>query len=150
MSEEKQVKGIIQAISKKEKNFSIKIGDLWLSGWNNKFPELNTMNKGDLAEVSYIQNETGERTFNNIVEGKLKITQGTPSEQKSEFKPYSNVLTPEEKKEKRKDILKSVSIKAGVETINNMTLNTGEEGEAVAKKVIEIAEIYYTWLKGEK
>lgn len=148
MNEEKQVKGIIQAISKKEKNFSIKIEDLWLSGWNNKFTnELNSMNKGDLAEVSYIQNETGERTFNNIVEGKLKITQG---QQEDGFKPAVDNAYAQREGEKRKDILKSVSIKAGVETMNNMTLNAGEEGKEVAKKVIEIAEIYYTWLKGEK
>ena len=149
MSEEKQLSGVVLAISIKEEKsmFSLKIGELWVTGKTFKFKDqYQTISKGDKVDLSYTENEAYGKTFLNIIPGKLKITQGTPSE----FKPAGDNAYTQREEGKREDILKSVSLKAGVETINNMTLNTGEEGKEVAKKVIEIAEIYYTWLKGEK
>lgn len=150
MSEEKQAGGQILAVARKEKNFSLKIGDEWYSGWNDKFKENKDINKGDKVEISYIENESGGRTYKNIVEGKLKITKG---ELKAPALTENNYAKREE--EKREDILRSVSLKAGVETAcKSVALKTWDESEGekenLKERIIYFADEFYKWLKDGK
>lgn len=147
MSEEKQVRGKIEAISRKPDNFYLKIGDVWVSGLNKVFSnELNILAKGDIADATYTENVTSERTYNNLVKGKLKIEKGKPSE----FKPASDNAYAQRDEEKRRDILKSVSIKGAIELIGHCMNNAGETDKEKTKRVLDIADNMYAWLKDEK
>lgn len=158
------MRGKIKAIFEKEKVFGITFnGDDWYTGFINDKPNwlIKGESNGTEVEFDFSTNNSGGRTYNNIVAGTLKKIESkpepTPTLVKEPIKEEPETSKPSEPyfskdEQTRRDIRASVAVKGGIDIMSKtVALASLDESETrkedIIKRVIYFAEKINDWLK---